>query len=57
LTTKGDVLATDGSTLNRLAVGTDAYVLTADAASTNGFKWAVIPWDDSSAILATQVFG
>jgi len=43
LTTKGDVLATDGSTLNRLAVGTDAYVLTADAASTNGFKWAVIP--------------
>ena len=43
LTTKGDVLATDGSTLNRLGIGTDAYVLTADAASTNGFKWAVIP--------------
>jgi len=61
LTTKGDVLATDGSTLNRLGIGTDAYVLTADAASTNGFKWAATlaetPVDDGSAILASQVFG
>jgi len=57
LTTKGDVLATDGSTLNRLGIGTDAFVLTADAASTNGFKWAVIPWENGDAILSGQVFG
>lgn len=39
--TKGDLLAAPGgATLNKLAVGTDAFVLTADAASTNGVKWA-----------------
>jgi hypothetical protein len=38
---KGDLLASPGSnTLNKLAVGTDGFVLTADAASTNGVKWA-----------------
>jgi hypothetical protein len=39
LTTKGDILATDGSVLNRLAVGTDRKKLTADTAETNGIKW------------------
>lgn len=39
-TTKGDVLGYDGSNNNRLAVGSDGFVLTADAASTNGIKWA-----------------
>ncbi len=39
--TKGDLLATPGgSTLNKLGIGTDGFVLTADAASTNGLKWA-----------------
>ena len=39
--TKGDLLVTPGSTtLNLLAVGSDGQVLTADAASTNGVKWA-----------------
>ena len=42
LTTKGDLLATDGSVLNRLPVGTNAYVLTADSTATNGVKWAVV---------------
>ena len=41
LTTKGDLLVTSGSALNRLAVGTNGYVLTADSAETNGVKWAV----------------
>jgi len=39
LTTKGDVLVTDGSVLNRLAVGSDGAVLMADSAQTNGLAW------------------
>lgn len=41
--TKGDLLATPGSTtINKLAVGADGFVLTADSSSTNGIKWAVV---------------
>ena len=40
LTTKGDLIVTDGTNVNRLGVGTDAYVLTADSVSPNGLKWA-----------------
>lgn len=43
LTTKGDILATDGSALNRLAVGTNDYALVADSAATNGVSWKQIP--------------
>ena len=62
LTTKGDILATDGSALNRLAVGTNTHVLTADSSATNGVGWAVIPtqtpaWDNDQNILTNQVFG
>jgi hypothetical protein len=39
LTTKGDLLVTTGSALNRLAVGTNDYALVADSAATNGVKW------------------
>jgi hypothetical protein len=42
LTTKGDLLATDGSALNRLAVGTNDHLLVADSGQTNGLKWAQI---------------
>jgi hypothetical protein len=52
LTTKGDILATDGSALNRLAVGTDGQALVADTASTNGVKWA-IPTDTTKQPVAT----
>ena len=38
---KGDVLAGGTNTLNKIAIGTDGWVLTADAVSTYGMKWAV----------------
>lgn len=41
VTTKGDLLvATASATLARLGVGSDSQVLTADAASAGGMKWA-----------------
>jgi hypothetical protein len=40
LTTKGDILATDGSALNRLAVGSNGTVLVADSSATNGVAWS-----------------
>jgi hypothetical protein len=40
LTTKGDTLATDGSVLNRLAVGANGTVLAADSSATNGVAWS-----------------
>jgi hypothetical protein len=46
LTTKGDLLVTTGSALNRLAVGTNNQVLMADSAATNGVKWALSPETD-----------
>ena len=39
LTTKGDTLVTDGSTVTRLAVGADRKVLTADSSATYGEVW------------------
>jgi|APGre2960657404_1045060.scaffolds.fasta_scaffold00172_5 hypothetical protein len=52
LTTKGDLLATDGSALNRLAVGTDGQALVASAAATNGVTWAT-PTDTTKQPIAT----
>lgn len=43
LTTKGDLLAHDGTDSVRLAVGTDTHVLTADSTAASGVKWAVAP--------------
>jgi hypothetical protein len=43
LTTKGDLLTTDGSTLNRLGVGADGTYLVASSSTTNGIQWANIP--------------
>ena len=39
LTTKGDLLATDGSALNRLAVGGNGTIFVADSTATNGVAW------------------
>jgi hypothetical protein len=41
---KGDILVGSAdNTVARLGIGTDGYLLTADAASTNGIKWAAAP--------------
>lgn len=47
MTTKGDLLTTNGSDINRLGVGaTNAHVLLVDSAATNGIKWGVDPVQD-----------
>lgn len=43
LTTKGDLLVTTGSELNRLAVGTNDFALLADSAATNGVAYKQVP--------------
>jgi hypothetical protein len=39
LTTKGDLLVTTGSALNRLAVGGNGSILNADSTAANGVAW------------------
>ena len=61
LTTKGDLLVTTGSVLNRLPVGTNTHVLTADSSAANGVAWAVTATpaaatDSDTNIIAVQVF-
>lgn len=41
-TTKGDILASDGTDFEIVAVGTDGKVLMADAASASGVKWETV---------------
>jgi hypothetical protein len=43
LTTKGDLLVTDGNGLFRLGVGTDGYFLKANNSASVGVEWASIP--------------
>lgn len=53
-TTKGDLVAFNGTDVARLGVGTNDYVLTADSAETTGLKWAAIP--PSVDIIQIHVF-
>lgn len=52
LTTKGDLIVTDGSAINRLGVGTDGQALVASSAATNGVTWTT-PTDTTKQPLAT----
>ena len=42
MTTKGDLIATNGTDINCLAIGTNTHVLQADSTATNGFKWGQV---------------
>jgi hypothetical protein len=58
LTTKGDLIAATGaSTPARLAVGTDGQVLTADAASSAGVKWATASSGGITLLSTTSLTG
>jgi len=46
-TTKGDIVTHGTATFERLAVGTDGYVLTADSAASGGLAWGLV--DDAIA--------
>ena len=39
---KGDLIATDGSSISRLPIGSNNFVLQADSTVTHGFKWGQI---------------
>lgn len=41
-TTKGDLLVYDGTDYQRLAVGTNDHILTADSGETTGVKWSPV---------------
>jgi hypothetical protein len=43
LTTKGDLLARTTATLQRLPIGSNGTILTADSTATVGFSWATAP--------------
>jgi hypothetical protein len=43
LTTKGDILTTDGNNILRLGVGTNGYFLKASSSASAGIEWASIP--------------
>lgn len=56
-TTKGDIVTHGASTFERLAVGTDGYVLTADSAASGGLAWGQVDTDQiaTNAITADKI--
>lgn len=55
LTTKGDLIVNDGTNDIRLAVGTDAFVLTADSTQASGVKWAAASGGTGSPVVVSAV--
>lgn len=56
-TTKGDIVTHGASTFERLAVGTDGYLLTADSTASGGISWGVIDTDQiaTNAVTADKI--
>ena len=53
-TTKGDIVTHGASTFERLAVGTDNYVLTANSAASGGLSWSQVDTDQIATNAVTQ---
>ena len=53
LTTKGDLFVHDGTTGNRLAVGTDGQILEADSGQTEGLTWSTRTTAIAANVLAS----
>lgn len=56
-TTKGDIVVHDGTIEQRLAVGADTFVLTADAAQATGVKWAAASAGVSLGLVEATALG
>lgn len=56
-TTKGDLIAHNGTDNVRLAVGTDGQVLVADSATATGLSWAAVPSAATGDINLTSFAG
>lgn len=50
LTTKGDIQIRDATSVTRLPIGVNGYVLTADSSQTEGLKWAAVPPDSGYTV-------
>lgn len=57
ITTKADLISSNGTNNVRLAVGTDGFVLTADSAQATGLKWSAVSGTGTVTSVALTVPG